>query len=582
MKFTHLLLAAIPLLLAIALGACSNDDSVSPPPAGDRIPPEVIATLPTPGAGGADLHEPLTVFFSEPMDSASATGNVALAGGTITELSWESPRELSVVHESFAEGDTVTLTVGAALTDVAGNGLAAPYAVSFRTTSSSELVIMGISPADGAVDVPLNAGITLRFSEWVELAQVESGVVLSDASGKTDFAFTVRDIRYNTFLLTPESDLPAGTRIYLRVSDELTASWGQTLAASWSASFTTGTDEDVAMPEIVAVEPASGAADVSQDQGFIRLTFSEPILHIGLVRKNLAWWALVEQSSGYVGEWNVERTQLTVSLPSGLPAGTPFDLTYDFIEDFNGVVRPQPYHYEIRVAGEPDYLPYAGGERFLDLTEWESGSIGSTEVTDDGWGRRWIRIDYQDADSWREAVYFNPNPEGDPYALPTGEWEAYRKTSTALLWLGWQAVEPEPAKSYEFDTPLTVLPLPLAEGTWSAGSTVTGSVEGDQQMDLAGRLLPQQDYPLPGYGSVFIKDAWIAVLDREVERDGTLAVTGQDSIFYAPVLGPVRQTSYESDLVGGTWRREVTWRQPYPGFQPYKEHGFPYADRDIR
>ena len=561
----------IPFLLALAalLAACGDDDPTAPVAPGDTTPPIVIATRPLDGTGGVDLHEALEVHFNEAMDRDSAQGNVTVTGTTITELVWDDDRALFVHHEGFAEGSRDTLTLGRGLTDLAGNGLATAFEARFLTVSP-DLVVMGVSPAAGATGVPLNVGIILRLSESVEPGAIADAVTLGDetaaGSGKAAIGFTVQDRRYSTYALVPDADLPAGSVIQVHVSDELATPSGKTPAAPVDFSFTTGTERDTTPPAIVAVEPPNGATDVSPNQGFLRFTFSEPIARMAAPTPvNLAYdliWG------GYFGEqtgqWNAARTQLTFGLPPDLPAGMPLDLMYGELEDMNGVLETAPFPYEIKVAGPPDYLPFADGDRYLDWTVVETGPLGEPATKAVGFQREWIRIDYLTADTFREANYFNANPSGDPFLVPTGTFDAYRRTIDAFQWLGWQVAESDPTKSNEFGPPLTILPLPITTGTWMDASSVTVPEEGTYAVELAGTVLPRQDRVLPRRGGqVFVKDAWIVVLELRWEMEGVPTSTQRDTIIHAPGFGPVKRISYQEDHLEAAWQRKETTRWPY-------------------
>jgi len=582
MRTTRLFLVIFCLLLVAGwLGACSDDDDPAAPAAKDTTPPEVIATFPEDGRGGVSVDADLTVIFSEGMDEDSALGNITLTGGTITDMEWYSDRILEIAHGDFTEETNLTLTVGTGLKDLAGNGMTEAHAVEFLTESDN-LILMSMSPADDAGNVHVNTGITLKFSESVSTGNIENWVILSDnivtkanVPDKVNFDFEAGSMADGTYLLTPDADLPDETLIYVYVSDQLVSYSGHSPAEPYLNTFTTGTGTDTTPPTIISVEPANGTMNVDPDQGFLRFTFSEPIneRRLGFSRYNLGFLILVEFSEVGLFEWNSDFTVLTIGLPSDMGAGTPILFTLDEITDMNGVVQPSSYDYEVKVAGNADYLPFADGNRYVDNIGWEEGVLGNPMVQDDGNYYPGIEIEFQTDGSFREIEY-----EGDGFQSATGAWEAYRETGSALEWLGWEDAPEPPSKSNDFDPPLTVLPLPFSAGNWTDSGSVTVAGEGTFAGTLEGKVLPRQDYRIPeAHGEVFVKDAWIVVFDLDAELGGELAVAMHDTVIYAPAFGPVRMTSYDEHHGENEWRRETTWRWPFYDYMggPRKSREFP-------
>jgi len=107
----------------------------------DTTPPTVTATSPTSGAGDVAVSAAVTVTFSEPMNPTSIHGASFMlsdGGGVAGVVSYDDPSMTATFSPSGPLAfDTIhTATLTTAVTDVAGNPLAAPYVWSFTTEAT--------------------------------------------------------------------------------------------------------------------------------------------------------------------------------------------------------------------------------------------------------------------------------------------------------------------------------------------------------------------------------------------------------------------------------------------------------------
>ena len=331
--------------------------------------------------------------------------------------------------------------------------------------------------------------------------------------------------------------------------------------------FTTGVNVDTTPPTVVSTSPANGSSSVSPDHGYFRMTFSEPVDpdSVEPSRWNFELLLILEQA-GVSPSWSVNNTVLTVPLPTGLPAGLPMEITFVGFRDEAGNAQGTPYTWTAKVAGSADYVPVVDGARYAEevVTEW--GVVGNpAPVGDDSWDV-YLLLDVQSGNDYRMVSHFDSD-----FLDPTGDWEGFRKTSSALQWTGFgdsggskarrgflKAVE-----KTDFDTPLTILPLPLSVRTWTSSTTVTVPGEGSYSASLQGSVLGKVDYPIPqSGGTVFLKDAWKVVRTMTVTLGGEPAFTQADTVWYAATLGEVHRGSYETSHIDDEWYAEDAWRFP--------------------
>lgn len=77
----------------------------------------------------------------------------------------------------------ITVAITGGLQDFAGNPVQ-PASIHFRTASAAESSgpkLIGVSPPDGAVNVPLNSHVQLRFTHPMAPASAQTGLALTNS-----------------------------------------------------------------------------------------------------------------------------------------------------------------------------------------------------------------------------------------------------------------------------------------------------------------------------------------------------------------------------------------------------------------
>lgn len=181
----------------------------------DSVAPTVITSFPAAGQT-IPANSTITVNFSEPMAAASInattftlTGGAGAVSGTVL---YDAVNNAATFIPSALNANaayTATVTTGA--TDVAGNGLAADFVLSFTTVPPDfdRPTIVSTNPPANRVGVPVSATIKVTFNEQMHAGSftantftVSGGVVASSIS---------YDVATNTATFTPASPLVSGT-----------------------------------------------------------------------------------------------------------------------------------------------------------------------------------------------------------------------------------------------------------------------------------------------------------------------------------------------------------------------------------
>ena len=550
-------LLTLTLLLACGawLAACSSSDDTptNPGGGGDTTAPQVAASNPDPGDTGVGQSQTITVAFNEAMDPTSDDGQISLSVGTVTTTTWSDDQTLEIDHTAWAEGAHVTVTVGTGLADAAGNTLATAYNFDFYVFSSA-LSLLETNPANGATGVNRSANIQMLFSQDIMSGSVAGNVTITDNT-KAVLPYTSQ-VDGSAVTLMPEGTLPADTQITVTVGAGLLSQLETPLGTEASFSFTTSADVDVTPPTVLSVSPSSGST-FAADVGVFRITFSEPMDPSYF--NPSAWnaeFALVMEQSQTSPIWSQDFTTVTVALPSPLPAGLPCEITFSTLTDANGVTQTTPWTWEGTVAGTADYYPTADGTEYIFDVYWARGTIGNETPQYEDSGMKYEMIAVQGDGTFRVVRY------DDAFVTPSGDYEAFRRLSSRIEWVGFANSDSSGVHVNSFDSPLTILPLPMAAGTWTDNTTVTIPGEGAYTATLNGTVAGPMDIPIADAGSqeIFFKNAFRVIRILDVQVGGSPAFVETDTIWYSPTLGPVQHSSYEEDANANEWQLEQTWR----------------------
>ncbi|MGE3138879.1 MAG: Ig-like domain-containing protein [Thermoleophilia bacterium] len=220
----------------------------------DETPPAVQSRTPGVGATNVVVGSSISATFSEAVQVSTLTtasftvarasggapvaGTVALSGaGNIATFDPAEP---------LAPGVTYRATITTAVTDLAGNPMAANATWTFTTQSGGDAVapaVSSVTPADGATGVAAGSDVVVTFSEPVATATLPGSVTLVPEGGDGPVAGTVTASAGNTVVtLNPAAALAAGTRYTATVSTAVTDTAGNHLAAPRTWTFVTAGD----------------------------------------------------------------------------------------------------------------------------------------------------------------------------------------------------------------------------------------------------------------------------------------------------------------------------------------------------
>ena len=240
----------------------------------------------------------------------------------------------------FNDGYQLTVTVpeGVAtgpVTVVTPGGVSPSVPIDVKTDLVPPEVLQVI-PEPGAVEVPINTTVTVRFTELLLADSIRSDtIVLSGPEGTVNASLeTLQFFDYTTVVLRPTADLQTETTYTLTITavEDLE---GNFLASTFESTFTTSSQTDLQPPEVISITPSGEGVAVNTA---VVVGFSEPIDPATISPATLN---LYNQATGeYVdGTLSVDGTgQVVFLVPSApLAVGTYYQVgVSDGVQDVSG------------------------------------------------------------------------------------------------------------------------------------------------------------------------------------------------------------------------------------------------------
>ena len=155
--------------------------------AADTTPPTVTSRTPDNNATGVAVNTTVTATFNEPIAPATVTAaSFTLSGGVTGTVSLNPAGTIATFtpSASLANSTTYTATLTTAITDVAGNALAANHVWSFTTGAGADTTpptVFSRSPDNNATGVAVGTAVTGTFNEAIAPATLTAASFLLSA-----------------------------------------------------------------------------------------------------------------------------------------------------------------------------------------------------------------------------------------------------------------------------------------------------------------------------------------------------------------------------------------------------------------
>jgi len=244
--------------------------------------PAAVSVSPASGAQNVPLNANIDIGFSLPIDATTViASNVFLngpSGGAAVTLSQDqtgtrvmmTPNAALVASSQYcAYAVNLQGTNGRA-----ANGVA--YCFQTGTTGAiSAPAILAVSPPDNAMNVPVNANISVEFAGPVDPISVNGTTVQVTGGAQTVIPISYSFTNGNQVAtITPEAPLPSSTLMTLTINGIVDVA-GNTVSAQ-TTHFTTGTAPVTSAPVLLGLNPPQSATGVPVNAA-VSFQASEPL-----------------------------------------------------------------------------------------------------------------------------------------------------------------------------------------------------------------------------------------------------------------------------------------------------------------
>lgn len=359
----------------------------------DTTAPTVQTHNPGEDDTGVPVNSAITVTFGEPMKMTTiTTASFLLSGDVDGTVTYDEGSRTATFRPSsnLSYNTTYTVIINTGVKDSSGNAMASPYSWTFTTAPADETttpatdttapeVQVPTIPVDGATGVEINTAITVTFNEAMDAETIDSttfklnggveGTVIYDTPSRTATFHPIPNLAHDT---TYTATITTGVR-------DLS---GNALAASYSWTFTTGSEADTTAPTIQTVYPVNGAVDV-QINPVITAVFNEDMEGASFDSTTI----LLTDSDNVVKDIKdviYDPVSKTVSFKpqSNLSFGTTYTVTMTGVMDGSGNEIASPYSWSFTTVSGQTLVPMddAAKEKiketiksksFLDITKFK-------------------------------------------------------------------------------------------------------------------------------------------------------------------------------------------------------------------
>jgi len=214
----------------------------------------VVASNPTDGTNGVGIAQALTVTFSEAL--TGSFGVFVSNGSTPLPLgsSLSGDGKTITLQGTLPDGLPLVLNISTQVTDVFGRHPLQAQAIHFTTADLTPPFVTAISPANQAIQVPVNTAVVVTFNKALSPAALPANVI-TVSSGGVGVAGTTTLTAPNVLTFTPAANL-ANNAIYTVTVNGAVSFGGNVQTTPFTSIFVS---PETSQPILQVTSPVSGA-----------------------------------------------------------------------------------------------------------------------------------------------------------------------------------------------------------------------------------------------------------------------------------------------------------------------------------
>jgi hypothetical protein len=214
----------------------------------------VVTSNPSDGTGGVAINQPLTVSFSEALSSTNGIYVTNGANNVYLSSSLSSDGKTVTLQGQMPDGLPLVLNVTSQVMDVFGRTLLLPQTIRFTTADITPPYVVSISPANQAIQVPVNTTLAVTFDKALSGTSALGNVItLSSVAGPVTGSVSLT--APNTLTFSPSAQLMNNT-IYSVTVNGAVSFGGNIQTTAFSSAFVS---PETATPVLQLRSPINGS-----------------------------------------------------------------------------------------------------------------------------------------------------------------------------------------------------------------------------------------------------------------------------------------------------------------------------------
>lgn len=307
-------------------------------------PPQIESHSPI--GEGVSIQEPVTVFFSQPMNKESLhSGSLAVrqlnslgtqAGQVSGTVRYDADRRMATytpdVPFSYDTAYQVTLTTE--IQDANSNPLESPFSWKFKTEMKIDPppAVAKVAPTEGMKNVPVHLReLSVQFDQHIDASSLNGQLLVQETNGSCCLPGTLdyRLAERRAVFSLAQDPLLYGTSYTVVVGRGVRSPTGVPMASDFAWTFTTEAGRDATPPSVQSTLPVNGAAGVPADSA-IRVLFTEAITPSSVNSETFQVEMLrgeTETPQRISGQYRVDASELVFRPDAPFIAGKSYRVT---------------------------------------------------------------------------------------------------------------------------------------------------------------------------------------------------------------------------------------------------------------